>query len=154
MADIIKLNLTNVNDYISGAIRRGFELVSWADDASIVLAAGRVETVGEFFYQVQDGDLTITDAVGNGTVYVHIKDEGDGTALAYLSTAGGTYDANKGGYYHTDGALVLFQMKKSTGPIYSRKARRWPNWPGGEIEKARQSELDLDTRIAIWSLIF
>ena len=160
-ADIIKLDLAQVNDYISGAIRRGFELVSWADDSSIVLASGRVETVGEYFYQVQGGDLTITDSgIANGTVYCLIKDDGDGTASAYMSTKSGTYDPNKGGYYISDasgddGAKVLFQMIKSSSPsVYSRKARTWPNWPGGELEKARNSFIDVDERITAWALIF
>ena len=159
-ADIIKLDTATVNDYVSGAIRTGFELTSWADDANIILGSGRVETVGEYFYQVQGGDLTITDGgVANGTVYVLILDDGDGTASAYVSTKSGTWDPNKGGYYINDasaddGALVLYQMVKSAGPIYSKKTRKWANVPGGEIENARQGALDLDERITVWSLIF
>ncbi len=154
MADIIKIDLTDVEDATQGNYQVPFELVSWVDDGSLVLGSGRVEYLGEFPYRVEGGNLAITDAVGNGTVYVHIKEDGDGTASVYLSTAAGTYDPDKGGCYHTDGALVLFQMIKSTGPIYSRKARRWPNDPGGEIVNARKTYMDLDNRINISAIIF
>jgi len=154
-ADIIKLDLTDVEDATQGNYQVPFELTSNADDANIILAAGRVEYLGEFPYRVEGGDLTVTDNTGaTGIRYIHIKEDGDGTASAYVDTNAGTYDPNKGGFYHTDGALVLYQMIKSAGPIYSRKARRWPNDPGGEIEKARQGSVDLDERITAWTLAF
>ena len=171
-ADIEILPLTTVNEYVEGAIQNlpQFQLLSYADDASIILAAGPTEEVGGFYYRVTGGDLAVTDAVGNGTVYIHIKDDGDGTASAYLSVNAGTYDPNKGGYYHTDGAKVIFKMDKTTGPIYSNKTRRinkgspleyystgWINrsdWtdvnPGSNITKNTDSNVahNLDTNLS------
>jgi hypothetical protein len=160
MSDIIKLDMTDIEDTQLGIFQTDFELTSYEDDADIILAAARVEYIGDFPYRVEDGDLTVTDSgVVNGTVYILLKDDGDGTASAYVSTKAGDYDPNKGGYYVNDaspddGAKVLFQMKKDTGPIYSYKARRWPSNPGGEIVSARHGLYNLDQRITIWSLIF
>lgn len=130
-ADIIKLDTTQVNDYVSGALsnQKGFQLTDYADSATIELASGRTEEIGEYFYQVQGGDFTITDSgLSNGDVYVLILDDGDGTASAYLSTKSGTWDPNKGGFYVNDGsgddgAKVIMKMIKSTGPIYSAKGQ-------------------------------
>lgn len=154
-ADIIKLDLTDVQDYIQGAIQTPFHLTSYADGSTIVLASGRVEELGGYFYRVEGGDLTITDGgVANGTVYVHIKDDGDGTASAYLATAAGTWDPNKGGYYHTDGAKVVFQMEKAAGPVYNNRVRWWPNSPGAEIENARIGLYELKDAILAQAIIF
>jgi hypothetical protein len=129
MADIIKLDLTQVNQYTAGAIQQPFELTDYDDSATIELASGRTEEVGGALYRVESGDLTITDGgVANGDVYVLILDDGDDTASAYLSTKSGTFDPNKGGYYINDasgdnGAKVVFKMTKFTGPIYRNKVR-------------------------------
>lgn len=154
-ADIIKIDLTDVEDATQGNYQVPFELTSWADDANIILASGRVEYLGEFPYRVEGGDLTVVDATGaTGNRYIHIKEDGDGTASAYVSVNAGTYDPNKGGFYHTDGAKVLYQMIKDTGPIYSKKATRWPNDPGGEIVNAREGYFELKESIKIQALIF
>jgi hypothetical protein len=160
MADIIRIDFADSQDTLQGLNQNIFEFTSWGDDASIVLAAGRTEDIGGAQYRVEQGDLTITDSgVANGTVYVLVIEDGDGTASAYVSTKSGTYDGDKSGFYVNDasadnGAKVLFQMEKSAGPIYSRKARRWPNFPGGELENARLGYRDIDERINVWSLIF
>ncbi|GAG91977.1 unnamed protein product, partial [marine sediment metagenome] len=87
----------------------------------------RVEEVGGFFYRVEGGDLAITDGVANDIkAYIHIKDDGVGGADAFLSVNSGVWDANKGGYYHTDGAKVIMALYKATGPIYSKRGRMLP----------------------------
>lgn len=128
MADIIKLSLTSVQDYIQGALQNPFFLTDYSNSATLTLASGRVEEAGGYFYRVEGGDLAITDGLGvtYGDVYVHLKDDGDGTASAYLSTVAPTmsnWDANKGGYYHTDGAKIIMHMVRAAGPTYSDKAR-------------------------------
>lgn len=127
-ADIIKLDLTDVNQYIAGAIQLDFFLTTFASDGNIILASGRVEEVGGFFYRVEGGDLTVSDSgIANGDVSIIIIDDGDGTATAKVSDEFGVEDSNKGGFYINggpdDGAKVIFAMTKATGPIYSNRGR-------------------------------
>lgn len=138
-ADIIKLSDTLVNQYLAGARQTPFELTNdYQDDGTIDLASGRVEEIGGSYYRVEGGSLSITDGIGNGlNAYVHIKDDGDGTASAYLSIIAGLWDEDKGGYYHTDGAKVVFQLEKVTSSNYLHKTRRELN--SSRLEQALRS---------------
>jgi hypothetical protein len=126
MADINKIDLTQVNDSLEGVYEAvdKFFLTDYTDSATIALASGRVENIGGVPYRVEDGSVTITDSgVANGDVYVHITEDGDGTASATISATAGTLNEAKGGYY-SGSSKVVFAMTKSTGPIYSSKVRR------------------------------
>ena len=149
-ADIVKLDLTDVNDYIEGAITNPFQLTTLEDSSSLVLASGRVEKAGNFYYQVTGGDLTVTDSgVAAGEVYILLLDDGDGTATAYLSTKNGEWDANLGGYYINDasgddGAKVIFGAYKANS-FYSGVYRM----PNGEM-----TSVDVSGRISNDNLLF
>ncbi|NIU83405.1 MAG: hypothetical protein GWN64_07980 [Candidatus Thorarchaeota archaeon] len=156
MADINKIDLTDIEDTLKGSFESvvGFQLTDYGINGTLALASGRTEEIGGFTYRVEGGDLIITDPGGipNGYVYVLIQDDGDDTASAYLSTKGGTWDPNKGGYYVNDaspdnGARVLFKAIKDTGPIYSAKGRI-----SGKIVSDRLD--DDDERSLLFALIF
>lgn len=129
MADIIKVDLTDVQDTLQGTYQQSFELTDYTDSATISLASGCTESLGDDIYRVESGDLTITDdGLSDGTVYVLVLDDGDGTASAYLSTKGGTFDPNKRGYFINDasaddGAKVVFTMSKYSGVYYGKTKR-------------------------------
>jgi hypothetical protein len=123
-ADIIKIDLTDVQDTLQATFQRDFELTTYADGSTITLASGTVEEVGGYLYRVEGGDLAITDGgVANGTVYVEISDDGDGTGTAELSTTAGTWDPNLRGYYKVTGEKTIFAMTKAAGPVYSNRGR-------------------------------
>jgi len=151
MADIIKLDMTNVADTQLGVFQTTpgqFELTDYTNNGTLELAAARVEYIGEFPYRVESGDLAITDGLGAsaGLIYVHVKDDGDGTASAYTDTNKGTFDPNKGGWYHVDGAKVVFKMTKTSSVYYNK---------GRMTNKIVDARLDDDTEQALlFSLIF
>ena len=124
MADIIKIDLTDVQDTLQGTFQRDFELTDYTDSPIIELAAGTVEEVGGFIYRVEGGDIVVADSgVINGTVYIEVSDDGDGTASAEVSATSGTWDPNLRGYYKPTGEKTIFAMVKSAGPTYSDKFR-------------------------------
>jgi len=122
---IRKIDLTDVGDTLQGTMTTVFELSDYNDGllSTVDLASGRAEEMGGQVYRVESGDYQVTDAgVADGTVYVHLLDSGAGTATAYMSIEAGIYDPNKGGYYHTDGAKVIFKMKKNS-TAYNERIR-------------------------------
>jgi hypothetical protein len=125
MSTIRRIDLTDVGDTLQGTQTTVFELISYDDGllTTVQLAGGRAEEMGGQVYRVESGDYQVTDSgLANGVVYVHLKDNGDGTASAYLDLNEGTYDGNKGGYYHTDGAKVIHRMIKN-GTAYNQRKR-------------------------------
>ena len=126
MATIDKIDLTNANslDYLSSNVTTNFQLVNSTNGSSTLeLAGGRSEAIGEYLYEVNDGDFAIdtTAAVSNGNYYIHVLDSGSGSATCYLDSNVGTWDANKGGYYYTTtGAKVIGGVIKSGSDFINR----------------------------------
>jgi hypothetical protein len=148
-ADIIKFDLTDVQNTLQGVFQMPFELTSYDDGGTIDVGSGRVEMIGGYPFRVEGGDLEITDSgVAAGNVYVLIRDEGDDTAVAYLSTKAGVWNPNLGGYYiddgsADDGAKVLFKMIKEASPTsYTYRSRMWT---GDEVNKARENKITAET---------
>ena len=123
MATIDKIPLTNAEslNLLQGTSTTPFQLTDYEDGtSSLAVAGGRTEEIGGYLYSVNDGDYLIdtTAAVVNGIYYVLVKDDGTGSADAYLSTKAGTWDSNKGGYYVNDesaddGAKVVIAVFKA-----------------------------------------
>ena len=128
MSTIDKIDLTDANslDYLSSNVTTPFQLTDYTDGTSTLeLAGGRSEGIGNYLYEVNDGDFTIITAAASsdGTWYVHVLDGGGGgIATAYLSSIAGTWDANLGGYYYS-GAKVIMSVEKS-GSNWNGRVRR------------------------------
>lgn len=116
------LGTINQKSLFTSINQKGMELTDYTDSATIKLAYGRSEEVDGKLVIVDEVDYTITDSgIANGIVYVHLLVDGNGVATAYLSINAGTFNSQKGGTFHTDGAKVLFMMVKTAGPVYSNK---------------------------------
>jgi hypothetical protein len=125
MPSIEIIDLTNTQDTLQGILQQEYELTDQYDGnlATVVLAAGRTEEVGDQLYRVIDGDLPVTDAaIADGKVYIHLKALTATTAEATLEVDPGTFDPNKGGFYTVGGEKVIYAMTKDTG-VYSNKGR-------------------------------
>ena len=122
MADINKIDLTDVQDTLQGTFQMHFQLTTMADGGSLALSAGRTEEVGSYLYRVEGGNVTVTDSgAAEGTVYVYINDDGDGTASATVSDTAPTYSGTKGGFY-SGTAKAIYVMTKS-GSSYNNRMR-------------------------------
>ena len=132
MATIDKIPLTNAEslNLLQGTSTTPFQLTDYADGATALsLAGGRTEEIGGYLYAVNDGDYAIseTGVTDDTQYYVLVKDDGTGSADAYLSTKGGTFDPNKGGYYVNDataddGAKVIASAYRGTA-TWEQKSR-------------------------------
>ena len=112
MADINKIDLTDVQDSQKGLYQLGFELTSYVNGTTIELEASRSEYIGQSPYRVEDGNLPVTGSPSDGAVYLYITEDGDDTASATLSNTVPTYSPTNGGFY--DGlSRALFVFTKS-----------------------------------------
>lgn len=121
MADIEILDLTDPQDTLQSAIKAQFKLTSYADDTTITLIAGMAEEVSSALYRVIDGDLAVTDSASNGSAYIYLSDDGDGTGTAELLNTVPTYDSVRGGFY-SSGKKAIFFLRKN-GSTYYNKTR-------------------------------
>lgn len=122
MSVIRKIDLATGNELnvLEGTYQVPFALTSFADDSSLILAAGRSEVIGDYLYRVEEGNFSVTDSAANGDAYLYLADLGDGTASAILTNDVPTFDPLRGGYYNGLSRAIMFCIK-STGPIYSYK---------------------------------
>jgi len=118
-----RINLTDtVNP--EKRFKTNFELINKYDGdiTTLILSDGRTEEINGKFFIIENGDYQVTDSgIADGTVFIHIKDNLDGTGSSFVSALSGTYNANKGGWYNGNDK-VIYSMTKS-GTNYSNKGK-------------------------------
>ena len=148
MADIIRVDLTNVQDTLQGSYTWGFELVNYANGSSLSLAAGRTENIGGTLYRVEDGDLAIPAPGSDDTWYVYITEDGDGTATASVSTTVPTFNPNNGGYYNgASKAVFIFDRIAVANYIKKQKLISINLDADGKLSLKKELQVDGDTVI-------
>jgi len=122
MADIVRVDLTDVQDTLQGSYTWGFELTDENDNSILALAAGRTENILGSLYRVEDGDLAIGDPGVDNTYYVYVSEDGDGTATAFLSTSIPNYSPQNGGFYFGNWkAVYVFTRSGAANYINKQK---------------------------------
>jgi len=139
MADIIRIDLTVVQDSQKALYQLGLELTDYSNGTTITLEASRTVFIGQSPYRVDSGTLLVPDPGGlsNGAVFLYVTEDGDGTATATLSNTVPTYSTIDGGYY--DGlSRAVFVFTKSGANFNDR---------------FRMSEVDKDLGVQIGQII-
>lgn len=115
MADIIKVDYTNITDTLTAISRQPFQLSSYDDGAGpLYVASSTVEEIGGLLYVVDAGNVQITDGgVSDGIVYIKLVEDGDGTASVSLSETTGTWDGQKSGVYSGSDKFIGEMVKDS-----------------------------------------
>jgi hypothetical protein len=119
MADILVVDWTTVSEVTKGSFMEGLELTSYADGSTLDLSANRYESIGGVLYLVSGGNVSVDTSAAtiDGTYYVHVKDDGDQTASAFLDSNAGTFNGELGGYYYNGGKVTHRVEKSSTNFI-------------------------------------
>jgi hypothetical protein len=120
MAEIVKIDLTDVSDTLTNNILQGFALTNPGDidSAAPKLESGRSEEIGGQLYQVRDGDLVVSGSPSDGTAFVYIEDTGSGVT----ATMSNTVPSWTGQGFYNGNAKAVFSCSVSSGS-YGGKQR-------------------------------
>jgi hypothetical protein len=121
MADILVVDWTTVSEVTKGSFMEGFELTSYADGSTLDLSSSRYESIGGILYLVSGGNVSVNTSAAtiDGTYYIHVKDDGDQTASAFLNSNAGTFNGELGGYYY-NGGKVTHRVEKVSSSFNGR----------------------------------
>jgi hypothetical protein len=121
MADILVVDWTTVSEVTKGSFMEGFELTSYSDGSTLDLSSSRYESIGGILYLVSGGNVSVDTSAAtiDGTYYIHVKDDGDQTASAFLDSNAGTFNGELGGYYY-NGGKVTHRVEKSSSNFINK----------------------------------
>lgn len=121
MADILKVDYTNLTDTLIAISRQPFQLSSYVDGAGpLYVASSTVEEIGGNLYIVDGGNVQITDSgIPDGDAFIFLSEDGDGTASLFLSATNGSWDSQKSGIY-SGPSKFIGQMVKDSGSYNDR----------------------------------
>ncbi len=116
------LDLTNIEDVMQSSVAYPINLTNYYDGNinTLKLTAGRCEEINNKICRVVNGDYQVIDSgIPDGIVFIHLRDNGDGTLQSFISSVSGIYSVSKKGWYNGNDK-VLFSMIKSSG-IYTNR---------------------------------